>query len=165
MVKTTPRETSPPSLKRAPSVLFDIPNHVILTFSIRKHEDAPWGIRLVGGIKSISGKVYVKGIARNSACGLDSQLQIGDNILEVNGECMVGKTHEEAVEMFRKCGTDINLVVSRWVKIKWRADSSFLCSNQCGIVSRYRSNTIDEETAVMEHKPIKLPKNYSTTIW
>ena len=87
------------------------------------------------------------------------------SISQVNGQCLMDKTHEEAVRMFRSCMTELNIVVSRLVKRKAWTDSSYLCFNQCNFIARYRCNTFDEEVVVMEHKPIPVPDKYSTTIW
>ena len=107
----------------------------------------------------------MKGITKNSVCALDGQLQIGDNILEINGENLTDKTHEEVVQVFRRCQTDLNVVVSRLVEQKLSTNSPVLCSYQSSITPKYKGTSLDEESVVLEHKPLSAPKNYSTTIW
>ena len=152
-------------LKKSLSVLPETPDHILLTFSLTKEEKETWGISIVGGLQSISGHVYVKGITKNSVCALDGQLQIGDNILEINGENLREKTHEEVVEVFRRCQTELNVVVSRLVEQKLRTNSRVLCSYQSSITPKYKGTSLDEESVIMEHKPLPAPKNYSTIIW
>ena len=49
LIKREPKRSSQrKKLKKASSILFEVPNHVVLRFFIRKEESENWGIRLVG---------------------------------------------------------------------------------------------------------------------
>ena len=129
--------SSPRRLKKSLSALPEAPDHVLMEFSITKEAKETWGITIVGGVKSVSGSVYIKGIDSTSVCGRDGQLKVGDSILEVNGENLMDKTHEEAVEVFRRCHSELSLVVSRLVNSTLNTDSPVLCSFQSSVQTRY----------------------------
>ncbi|XP_023670770.2 syntaxin-binding protein 4-like [Paramormyrops kingsleyae] len=61
------------------------------------------GIKVIGGVKECGGEfgVYVKRILCGGLASCDGQLQPGDQILEVNGESLIGVTSERAVEILR----------------------------------------------------------------
>ena len=101
-------QSSPRRLKKVLSVLPETPDHVLLELSLTKEEKDTWGINIVGGVKSVSGNVYVKGIIANSACGIDGQLKIGDSVLEVEGVNLMNKTHDKSVDISCKCRTELN---------------------------------------------------------
>ena len=147
-------------LKKSLSYLPETPDHVLLNFSLAKEIKEAWGIIIVGGTKSRSGNVYIKKIVVDSVCDVDGHLKVGDNILEVNGECLKNKSHEEAVDVFHRSQTELNIIVSRLVEKKSKTDNPVLCSFQSSVKQRYISSSFDEEPDILEHKPLPVPKNY-----
>ncbi|TSQ23946.1 Pyridoxal-dependent decarboxylase domain-containing protein 1 [Bagarius yarrelli] len=68
------------------------------------------GIKVIGGVKEVTGEefgVYVKRILPGSLASTEGHLQPGDQILEVNGECLIGVTSErrEFAELMEKYGS------------------------------------------------------------
>ncbi|XP_030206279.1 syntaxin-binding protein 4 isoform X1 [Gadus morhua] len=62
------------------------------------------GIKVIGGVKETTGEefgVYVKRILPGGIASSDGSLQAGDQILEVNGDSLVGVTSERAVDVLR----------------------------------------------------------------
>uniref|UniRef100_A0A672SP34 Si:dkeyp-72e1.9 n=1 Tax=Sinocyclocheilus grahami TaxID=75366 RepID=A0A672SP34_SINGR len=62
------------------------------------------GIKVIGGVKELTGEeygVYVKRILPGGLASSDGNLQPGDQILEVNGESLIGVTNERAVDILR----------------------------------------------------------------
>ncbi|XP_015215260.1 syntaxin-binding protein 4 isoform X2 [Lepisosteus oculatus] len=62
------------------------------------------GIKVIGGVKELTGEeygVYVKRILPGGLASGDGHLQPGDQILEVNGESLIGVTSEKAVDILR----------------------------------------------------------------
>ncbi|XP_057201853.1 syntaxin-binding protein 4 isoform X3 [Triplophysa rosa] len=62
------------------------------------------GIKVIGGVKELTGEeygVYVKRILPGGLASNDGNLQPGDQILEVNGESLIGVTSERAVDILR----------------------------------------------------------------
>ncbi|KAF7239266.1 Ras-associating and dilute domain-containing protein, partial [Varanus komodoensis] len=61
-------------------------------------------IKVIGGIKEVNGEeygVYVKRILPGGIAYADGRLQPGDQILEVNGDSLIGVTSERAVDILR----------------------------------------------------------------
>ncbi|KAG7334696.1 hypothetical protein KOW79_001292 [Hemibagrus wyckioides] len=68
------------------------------------------GIKVIGGVKEVTGEefgVYVKRILPGSIASTEGHLQPGDQILEVNGESLIGVTSErkEFAELMEKYGS------------------------------------------------------------
>ncbi|XP_041857142.1 syntaxin-binding protein 4 isoform X1 [Melanotaenia boesemani] len=62
------------------------------------------GIKVIGGVKELTGEefgVYVKRILPGGLASTDGNLMPGDQILEVNGDSLVGVTSERAVDILR----------------------------------------------------------------
>nr|XP_019959904.1 PREDICTED: syntaxin-binding protein 4-like isoform X2 [Paralichthys olivaceus] len=62
------------------------------------------GIKVIGGVKEVTGEefgVYVKRILPGGLASSDGNLLPGDQILEVNGDSLVGVTSERAVDVLR----------------------------------------------------------------
>ncbi|XP_051797122.1 syntaxin-binding protein 4 isoform X1 [Acanthochromis polyacanthus] len=62
------------------------------------------GIKVIGGVKELTGEefgVYVKRILPGGLASNDGNLMPGDQILEVNGDSLVGITSERAVDILR----------------------------------------------------------------
>uniref|UniRef100_UPI00398F5632 syntaxin-binding protein 4 n=1 Tax=Pristiophorus japonicus TaxID=55135 RepID=UPI00398F5632 len=76
------------------------------------------GIKVIGGVKELTGEeygVYVKRILPAGLASVDGRLQPGDQILEVNGDTLVGVTNESAVEILRAASStnDMRLMIAR----------------------------------------------------
>ena len=77
----------------------------------------PLGISIVGGKVSISGVkdgipgIFIKQILPNSVAERCGQLKTGDRILEVDGVDLRSASHDYAVDVIRKTGINVNLVV------------------------------------------------------
>ncbi|XP_066499054.1 syntaxin-binding protein 4 isoform X3 [Hoplias malabaricus] len=76
------------------------------------------GIKVIGGVKEGSGEefgVYVKRILPGGLASSDGHLQPGDQILEVNGESLIGVTSERAVDILRAASSTnhMRLLVAR----------------------------------------------------
>ncbi|XP_078097083.1 syntaxin-binding protein 4 [Mustelus asterias] len=70
------------------------------------------GIKVIGGLKELSDEeygVYVKRILPGGLASVDGRLQPGDQILEVNGDSLVGVTNESAVEILRAASSSNNM--------------------------------------------------------
>ncbi|XP_070617798.1 syntaxin-binding protein 4-like [Erythrolamprus reginae] len=76
------------------------------------------GIKVIGGVKEFTGEeygIYVKRILPGGVAYVDGRLQPGDQILEVNGDSLIGVTNERALDILRTAsGTSyMRLLVSR----------------------------------------------------
>ncbi|XP_056096579.1 syntaxin-binding protein 4 isoform X3 [Rhinichthys klamathensis goyatoka] len=76
------------------------------------------GIKVIGGVKELTGEeygVYVKRILPGGLASSDGNLQPGDQILEVNGESLIGVTSERAVDILRSASSTnhMRLLIAR----------------------------------------------------
>ncbi|XP_050762258.1 syntaxin-binding protein 4-like [Gymnogyps californianus] len=76
------------------------------------------GIKVIGGIKELAGEeygVYVKRILPGGVAYVDGRLQPGDQILEVNGDSLIGVTSERAVDILRTASatSHMRLLIAR----------------------------------------------------
>ncbi|XP_065127924.1 syntaxin-binding protein 4 isoform X1 [Paramisgurnus dabryanus] len=76
------------------------------------------GIKVIGGVKELTGEeygVYVKRILFGGLASNDGNLQPGDQILEVNGESLIGVTSERAVDILRAASSTnhMRLLIAR----------------------------------------------------
>ncbi|KAG9264012.1 syntaxin-binding protein 4-like isoform X3 [Astyanax mexicanus] len=76
------------------------------------------GIKVIGGVKELTGEefgVYVKRILPGGLASSDGHLQPGDQILEVNGESLIGVTSEKAVDILRAASSTnhMRLLIAR----------------------------------------------------
>ena len=71
------------------------------------------GIVLVGGADTPLENHYVNDILPNSSASKSGRVRTGDELLEANGQALVGKTHAEALAIFRSLPAVVELVVAR----------------------------------------------------
>ncbi|XP_067407360.1 syntaxin-binding protein 4-like isoform X2 [Emydura macquarii macquarii] len=76
------------------------------------------GIKVIGGIKELTREeygVYVKRILPGGVAYADGRLQPGDQILEVNGDSLIGVTSERAVDILRTASatSHMRLLIAR----------------------------------------------------
>ncbi|XP_062827060.1 syntaxin-binding protein 4 isoform X3 [Anolis carolinensis] len=76
------------------------------------------GIKIIGGYREQSEEdfgIFIKRILPGGTAAVDSRLLIGDLILEVNGQNLVGVTNERAVDLLRtaSASTHVSLLIAR----------------------------------------------------
>jgi protein scribble len=89
--------------------------------TIVKNDGERLGVHIKGGLKGQRGNpldpndegVFISKINSNGAVKRDGRLKVGMRILEVNGQSLLGATHQEAVECLRMSANRLNLVVCK----------------------------------------------------
>ena len=89
--------------------------------TIVKGDGERLGMHIKGGLKGQRGNpidasdegVFVSKINSSGAVRRDGRLKVGMRILEVNGQSLLGATHQEAVESLRLSANRLNLVVCK----------------------------------------------------
>lgn len=71
------------------------------------------GIVLVGGADTPLENHYVNDILPNSSASKSGRVRTGDELLEANGQALRGKTHAQALTIFRSLPAVVTLVVAR----------------------------------------------------
>ncbi|XP_046863474.1 afadin-like [Xenia sp. Carnegie-2017] len=65
-----------------------------------------------GGGQGKSG-INVKEVIANGPAAVDGRVSPGDQIIEVDGESLVGIEQEDAVKILIKCGSIVNLTIAK----------------------------------------------------
>lgn len=89
--------------------------------TIIKTDGERLGMHIKGGLKGQRGNpldpndegVFVSKINSSGAVRRDGRLKVGMRILEVNGQSLLGATHQEAVDSLRLSANRLNLVVCK----------------------------------------------------
>ena len=68
---------------------------------------------VVGGLDTHLGMLYIKDIQPNSPAANCSRLRTGDQLLQVNDNCLVGVTHGEALNILKNTPPLVKLTVAR----------------------------------------------------
>lgn len=89
--------------------------------TIIKGEGERLGMHIKGGLKGQRGNpidpndegVFISKVNSSGAVRRDGRVRVGMRILEVNGQSLLGATHQEAVEGLRLSGNRLNMVVCK----------------------------------------------------
>uniref|UniRef100_A0A069DXR8 PDZ domain-containing protein n=1 Tax=Panstrongylus megistus TaxID=65343 RepID=A0A069DXR8_9HEMI len=89
--------------------------------TIVRQEGEKLGMHIKGGIRGHRGNpldksdegVFISKINSGGAAKRDGRLKVGMRLLEVNGESLLGASHQEAVKTLRNAGLNIHLVVCK----------------------------------------------------
>lgn len=68
---------------------------------------------VVGGVDTHLGMLYIKDIQPNSPAANCNRLRTGDQLLQVNDNCLVGVTHGEALNILKNTPPLVKLTVAR----------------------------------------------------
>lgn len=91
------------------------PRHVSL---IRTGPSEPWGLQLLGhmspGIDPGSRAIFICGIVPGSVAASSNTVNVGDQILEVNGHSFALASREIASNAFKTCSTEAQLIGKKY---------------------------------------------------
>ena len=81
-------------------------------------EEAGLGISVLGvGVGPVNRNdklgIFIKAITPGGAADMDGRLKVGDQIVSVDDDSLVGVTQEEAAVLLRRPGTNVKMVVAR----------------------------------------------------
>jgi atrophin-1 interacting protein 3 (BAI1-associated protein 1) len=83
--------------------------HVI---ELRKHQSNGFGFSIRGG-REFNIPLFVLKLADQGPAALDGRLQVGDQILEINGYDAYNMSHNEAIERIKSSGNIVTLLIRR----------------------------------------------------
>ncbi len=79
---------------------------------MRKHQTGGFGFSIRGG-KEFNIPLFVLKLADQGPAALDGRLEVGDQILEINGFDAYNMTHSEAIERIKTSGQSVTLLIRR----------------------------------------------------
>ncbi|KAE9555476.1 hypothetical protein FO519_001331 [Halicephalobus sp. NKZ332] len=87
----------------------------IVNISLRRLPGDSIGLSIVAaqGIGDANVGIYVKKVVENSAAYRDGRLEMGDQLLSVNGHSLVGISQEQAASRISQAGSDVHFEVSK----------------------------------------------------
>ncbi|XP_032419189.1 multiple PDZ domain protein [Xiphophorus hellerii] len=73
------------------------------------------GIRLAGNEEGSRARmsVYVEGIDPNGPAGLDGRIHVGDELLEINGQILYGRSHQNATTIINNAPSKVKIILIR----------------------------------------------------
>lgn len=102
-----PTQQPPPPTTKA--IINQNEYHVI---ELRKLQTSGFGFSIRGG-KEFNIPLFVLKLADNGPAALDGRLEVGDQILEINGCDAYNMTHTEAIERIKSGGNAVTLLIRR----------------------------------------------------
>lgn len=76
-------------------------------------EEKSIGLMIVGGLDTPLGMLYVKDIQPDTPAAKCRRLRVGDQLLQVNDECLVGVTHTDALDILKNTPPLVKLTIAR----------------------------------------------------
>ncbi|XP_062899577.1 tyrosine-protein phosphatase non-receptor type 13 isoform X2 [Mobula hypostoma] len=118
----------------------------VIHLTLEKPSSGGLGFSLVGGESG----VFVKSVYPGGAAALDGRLQVGDQLLQVNNESLVGFSHGEAVTAVRRTKGTVILTVSR-VKSSTKVGNTSKGSDMAVSFSKAQSDQENSPLGMEEH--------------
>ncbi|XP_035670217.1 tyrosine-protein phosphatase non-receptor type 13-like [Branchiostoma floridae] len=85
----------------------------VIRLELEKPSGGGLGFSLVGGEKGGSTGIFIKTVTPGSVADKDGRVKVGDRLLQINGESLIGLSHSKAVAILRKAKGTVQLAVSR----------------------------------------------------
>ncbi|XP_060546441.1 multiple PDZ domain protein isoform X2 [Pantherophis guttatus] len=129
------------------------------------------GLSLAGNKDRSKMSVFVVGIDPNGAAGRDGRLQIGDELLEINGQVLYGKTHQNASSIIKCAPSKVKIIfirnkdavhqmaISPGKSLVSASSSSGMVQHEEGEVNISSSNLPIDLTLYKNVQNVELPKD------
>ncbi|XP_026531830.1 multiple PDZ domain protein [Notechis scutatus] len=129
------------------------------------------GLSLAGNKDRSKMSVFVVGIDPNGAAGRDGRLQIGDELLEINGQVLYGKTHQNASSIIKCAPSKVKIIFIRnkgaihqmaicpGKSLASESSSSGMVQHEEGEVNTSSSNLPIDLTLYKNVQNVELPKD------
>ncbi|XP_033112583.1 tyrosine-protein phosphatase non-receptor type 13-like isoform X2 [Anneissia japonica] len=85
----------------------------VIRIEFEKPASGGLGFSLIGGEKGGKTSVFIKTITPGGVAANDGRLRIGDKLLQVNGQSLVGMTHNKAISLLRRAKGTVKLAIVR----------------------------------------------------
>ncbi|XP_008101348.2 multiple PDZ domain protein isoform X17 [Anolis carolinensis] len=109
------------------------------------------GLSLAGNKDRSKMSVFVVGIDPNGAAGKDGRLQIADELLEINGQVLYGKTHQNASSIIKCAPSKVKII---FVRNKDAVHQMAVCPGNSTETSTTSSGTQHDEGEVNLQSPV-----------
>ncbi|KFV56839.1 Multiple PDZ domain protein, partial [Gavia stellata] len=100
------------------------------------------GLSLAGNKDRSRMSVFIVGIDPNGAAGKDGRLQIADELLEINGQILYGRTHQNASSIIKCAPSKVKIIFIRQVLVKDAVNQMAVCPAKSVEASQCTSGTL-----------------------
>uniref|UniRef100_A0A8B9N8Q8 Multiple PDZ domain crumbs cell polarity complex component n=1 Tax=Accipiter nisus TaxID=211598 RepID=A0A8B9N8Q8_9AVES len=122
------------------------------------------GLSLAGNKDRSRMSVFVVGIDPNGAAGKDGRLQIADELLEINGQILYGKTHQNASSIIKCAPSKVKII---FIRNKDAVNQMAVCpaksveASQCtsGTLPHQEVNACSDFSSCKNIQYVELPKD------
>ncbi|XP_072164796.1 tyrosine-protein phosphatase non-receptor type 13-like [Diadema setosum] len=102
----------PPSAQGSEGGNLSIGESGIVWIELEKPEGGGLGFSVIGAEKGGKTSIFVKTVTPDGVAGRDGRLKVGDRLLQVNGQSLVGMTQNKVITILRKCKGLVRLAVT-----------------------------------------------------
>lgn len=85
----------------------------VMRVNLERPESESYGFSLVQGESGTSTGLYIRSITPASVAAEDNRLRVGDRLLQVNKESVIGMPHNKALALIKKSSDNVSLTISR----------------------------------------------------
>ncbi|NXY05167.1 MPDZ protein, partial [Pteruthius melanotis] len=100
------------------------------------------GLSLAGNKDRSRMSVFIVGIDPNGAAGKDGRLQIADELLEINGQVLYGRTHQHASSIIKCAPSKVKVI---FIRNKDAVNQMAVCPAKSGEASQCASGTLQHQ--------------------
>ncbi|NXX97340.1 MPDZ protein, partial [Centropus bengalensis] len=100
------------------------------------------GLSLAGNKDRSRMSVFIVGIDPNGAAGKDGRLQIADELLEINGQILYGRTHQNASSIIKCAPSKVKII---FIRNKDAVNQMAVCPTKSVEVSQCTSGTLQHQ--------------------
>ncbi|XP_061485975.1 multiple PDZ domain protein isoform X18 [Rhineura floridana] len=116
------------------------------------------GLSLAGNKDRSKMSVFVVGIDPNGAAGKDGRLQIADELLEINGQVLYGKTHQNASSIIKCAPSKVKII---FIRNKDAVQQMAVCPGKSVETSPSSSGLLQHEEGEVNYPSSILPMDLS----
>ncbi|NXU74421.1 MPDZ protein, partial [Oreotrochilus melanogaster] len=102
------------------------------------------GLSLAGNKDRSRMSVFIVGIDPNGAAGKDGRLQIADELLEINGQVLYGRTHQNASLIIKCAPSKVKII---FIRNKDAVNQMAVCPTKTAEASQCTSGTLHQQEA------------------
>lgn len=147
--QATPSQTTPTQARtavdeeNAPPTISE--EDGIVRVLLHRFRNTPLGINIEGGSDTPLQYVYVKSLSLGSPASNSGALTKGDQIVMVGEECLIGKTHQEAISVLEKAPSSVEIVAQRKPKEEERTENEGKAMLQESLLTASHDNLLQSK--------------------
>ena len=90
----------------------------VMRVKLTKSLDENYGFSLVQGEKGSASALYIRSVTPAGVAASDGHIHIGDRLLQVNRQSVIGMPHNKAVALIKKSSEHMTITLARYVPLQ-----------------------------------------------